>query len=85
MKTWRTKSGRALTEEDLDRMAEEVEHAEIDPEQFLENAWIAPKDVLARHLSDEGVQALEKFRRGREDDAGRVPPVPHEGGSRKDG
>ena len=29
-KTYRTKSGKALTEADLDAMAEEVEHAEYD-------------------------------------------------------
>ena len=85
MKTWRTKSGRILTEDDLDRMAEDVEHAEIDPEQFPKNAWIAPPDVLARYLSDEGVQALEKLRRGQEHEANKVRPIPHRGGTREDG
>ena len=37
MKTWRANSGRILTEDDLDRMAEEVEHGEFDIDELVRN------------------------------------------------
>lgn len=53
MTTWRTETGRILTEEDLDRMADEVEHAEVDFEAFLERAVLRPKRYEPADSADE--------------------------------